>query len=230
MSGTFLDLAQDLIHDSEAKAAFDADPEAFLAARGFAGLSPEDLADAVGFVADTLPANAARQLTADDAPDADDPLARLARLELSGEADDEPVPSVLLEGDPSGELDLLDSAEPDSAELLLPAGAEAVEATPEADADDDAELLQRVEEADAAPSFGAGFEAEDADDASPPGSELAKAADHALDVDVEHAHVPEMDLDAPHMPEVHLEAEDPFAPPEHEDGDEAGGLDLDGAV
>jgi len=228
MSGTFLDLAQDLIHDSEAKAAFDADPEAFLAARGFADLSPADLADAVGFVAETLPAEAARELTIDDAADASDPLARLARLEPSDDAADEPVPSVLLEGDPSGELDL-----PDGAEVSFAARAPA-DSTSEPDADDDAEMLRRVEEAETEPGFGVGFSAEDADDASPPGSELAEAADHALDVDFEHTHVPEMDLDTPHLPEVHLEVAGPLAGPghlEHDDGGEDDGLDgLDDAV
>jgi hypothetical protein len=221
VSGTFLDLAQDLIHDSDAKAAFDADPEAFLAARGFAGLSPEDLADAVGFVADTLPAQAAGQLTTDDLADASDPLARLARLEPSDAAADEPVPSVLLEGDPSGELDL-----PDGAEVSFAARAPTA-STPEPDADDDAEMLRRVEEPEAEPGFGVGFSAEDVDDASPPGSALAEAADHELDVDFEHTHVPEMDLDAPHLPEVHLDADEPFGETDHDVGGEDDGFDLD---
>src|SRR5262245_26208949 len=79
VTATFLDMARELMHDTAAKAAFDADPEGFLAARGHDGLSPDDLTDAVGFVADTLPPETARALTD---PEADgDALARLAQVE-----------------------------------------------------------------------------------------------------------------------------------------------------
>jgi hypothetical protein len=89
VSATFLDMAQELMHDAAAKAAFDADPTGFLAARGFDGLTPEDLTDAVGFVAETLPPETARAL-AD--PEADgDALARLIRVEpVVDEPDDDP--------------------------------------------------------------------------------------------------------------------------------------------
>jgi hypothetical protein len=59
---SLLEVAQGLLVDADAKAAYLADPDGFLAARGLEGLSAEDLADATGHVADTLPAEVAARL------------------------------------------------------------------------------------------------------------------------------------------------------------------------
>ena len=87
---TFLGMAQDLMLDADVKAAFEADPDGFLAARGFDGLSPDDLTDAVGFVAETVPPETARVLTDPDA--GGDGLVRLAQVDPVAADDPDPGP------------------------------------------------------------------------------------------------------------------------------------------
>jgi hypothetical protein len=98
---SFLDLARDLRTDATAKAAFAEDPDTFLAARGFAALSPEDLTDAVGFVADTLPAPVAAGLAESDATGIE-ALTPLAELDLPAEPAGESLDDLLT--DPGGDL------------------------------------------------------------------------------------------------------------------------------
>ena len=119
---SFLDLARDLRTDATAKAAFAEDPETFLAARGFAALSPEDLTDAVGFVADTLPAPVAAGLAESDATGLE-ALTPLAELDLPADPAGESLGDVLT--DPAGDLvaDLDDdgpSVDPEPWEALEP--------------------------------------------------------------------------------------------------------------
>ena len=219
--GTFLEMAQDLVHDAGAKAAFDADPDGFLAERGFDGLTAADVTDAVGFVADTLPADAARQLTETEGDG--EGLARLAQLDPS-DVDSEQEPD-FLDNDPSGELDLPDeSAAPDEPGTEEDAAGE--EETMAAEADDDdldpdpvathhvgAEEggFWRQDENEQDPGFGVGYTPEDVDDVSPAAPEIANVLDHPLD----------LTLDATHVPDLALDASDPiseaFAYAEHDD-------------
>jgi hypothetical protein len=57
-----LDVAEDLIGDPAAKAAFAEDPDGFLAERGLDGLTGDDLSTALEHVADALPAATAARL------------------------------------------------------------------------------------------------------------------------------------------------------------------------
>ena len=219
---SFLDMAQDLMRDAEAKAEFDADPDAFLAARGFEGLSPAEVGDAVGFVADTLPADAARQLTDPEA--GTEGLARLADLEPGDVLTDEPPD--FLEHDPSGELDLPDDgAEPDGLDASGQEDPMAADAPTHDGADDDLDPdpvathhvgaeesgFWRPDENEQDPGFGVGYTAEDVDDVSPAAPEVANLAEHPLD----------LTLDATHVPDLALDAADPisqaFAYAEHDD-------------
>jgi hypothetical protein len=195
-------MAQDLIEDAEAKAAFDADPDAFLAARGFDGLSPADVTDAVGFVADTLPAEAATKLTDADA-DAEG-LTRLAQLD-PGELDPEGVepeaPPAFLEHDPSGELDLPEEeqpeAEPEAAEEDPMAAPTASDDDLEADAAateaaEENGSFGRVDETEPEPGFGVGWQPGDADDVTAASPEFANVLDHPADLEMDVTHVPDL--------------------------------------
>lgn len=203
--GTFLEMAQDLVHDAGAKAAFDADPDGFLAERGFDGLSAADVSDAVGFVADTLPTDAARGLI-EPAGDGEG-LARLAQLDPS-DVGSEPEPD-FLDGDPSGELDLPDeSAGPDGSDV----GAEGEEGPMVANdaGDDDLDPdpvathhvgaeeggFWRPDEVEQDPGFGVGYTQEDVDDASPAAPEVANLLEHPLDLTLDATYVPDLALDA----------------------------------
>jgi hypothetical protein len=192
---SFLGMAQDLLLDADAKAAFEADPDGFLAARGFAGLSPADLADAVGFVADTLPPGPAEALTAPDA--GGDALARLAQIDPvdlaeGAEEVDASEPMVLLETDPSGELDLSEGPEALFDDPIADPGADPTNGAETGRDDDSGESdFGRSVEAEADPGFGVGFSVEDADDVLP--TELAD---------------PVVDLDATLVPELAVEPGD----------------------
>jgi len=207
---TFLDLAQDLMVDAGAKAAFDADPDGFLAARGFDGLSPADVGDAVGFVADTLPADAARQLTDPDA--GGEGLVRLARLEpIDVATEAEPA---LPEHDPSGELDLGDdgdaSDDGDGSAGLDPPGQGDPMAADLGDDDldpdpvavhhlaDDDGGIDRLDESESEPEpgFGVGWEPGDADDVTAASPEFANVLEHPADLDMDVTHVPDLALGA----------------------------------
>lgn len=175
-STTFLGMAQELMLDADAKAAFEADPDGFLAARGFEGLSPEDVTDAVGYVAETLPPGPAEALTGPDAPG--DALTRLAQVEPStviDSAETPPEPVLLLETDPSGELDLSETSELDDDEPR-----------PEVPGDGPGSSdFAPLAEAEADPGFGVGYNPEDADDVLP--TDMAGAV-----VDLDATLVPEL--------------------------------------
>jgi hypothetical protein len=130
---SFLDLARDLRTDATAKAVFAEDPETFLAARGFAALSPEDLTDAIGFVADTLPAPVAAGLV-ESGGTGIEALSPLADLDLPADPAGESLGDVLM--DPAGDrfADLDDdgfSVDPEPWDAVEPA----VEPTIESDSD-----------------------------------------------------------------------------------------------
>jgi hypothetical protein len=194
---SFLDMAQDLMQDAEAKAAFDADPDGFLGARGFDGLSPDDLSEAVGFVAETLPADAA--VTLSDANGPADGLARLAEL-----SPDDPESILvdaespeLLEQDPSGELDLPDGQEDAMAAEHRhgdePADVDPVAAglgEPSQLGEEGGHGLERLGEPE--PGFGVGYEPGDADDVTAASPEFADVLEHPADVDLDVTHVPDL--------------------------------------
>jgi len=190
-------MAQDLIEDAEAKAAFDADPDAFMAARGFDGLSPADVTDAVGFVADTLPAEAATKLAGSD-PDAGG-LTRLAELdpvELGPEEAELDASSAFLEHDPSGELDLPEEEQPDPMAASTASDAE-LDADPVATATaEENGGFGRVDEQEPEPGFGVGWQPGDADDATAASPEFASVLDHPADLDMDVTHVPDLAFEA----------------------------------
>jgi len=116
LAQSFLAVARELIDSPGAKAAFGEDPDGFLAARGLEGFSAAELDDAVGFVADAVPAPAARQLAA-ASPDAALDPAGLARLASVTEVEEEvreaepgtvEIAAVL---NPGGELGVPDSVD-----------------------------------------------------------------------------------------------------------------------
>jgi hypothetical protein len=199
-------MAQELMLDVEAKAAFDADPDAFLASRGFDGLSPADVSDAVDLVADTLPAEAAVQLTDTDG-DASG-LARLATFEPAVVESDALRPDGLegrvepdfVEHDPSGELDLrLDDDDDGPDEPLADDAADGEEPGDEPGDEGDTETevsrAARSVESEPDPGFGVGYTAEDADDASPAAPEFAHLMEHPLDLTLDATHVADLALD-----------------------------------
>lgn len=59
---SLLELTTRLIHDESARSAFSADPDGFLAEHGIVDLSPADVSDGLGHVADALPPHLAVQL------------------------------------------------------------------------------------------------------------------------------------------------------------------------
>ncbi|HEY8217807.1 MAG TPA: hypothetical protein VIH82_11780 [Acidimicrobiia bacterium] len=179
-AATFLEMAHDLMHDGDAKAAFDQDPEGFLAARGFDGLSPDDLTEAVGFVAETLPPETAHALTGPDAgPDA---LARLAQVEPTVEdpaddadeddgddglgafdADDGPLDHDESEDDGEDEEDD-DEDEDDDDDLGFSSGDDPTQLP-----DDPGHAgFEPFRDDEVGSGLGVGYENEDVDDASPP--------------------------------------------------------------
>jgi len=99
---SFLGVARDLMLDADAKAAFGADPDGYLAARGFDGLSPADVTDAVGFVAETLPPGPAAALTDPDGGEDALTLARLAQLDPTEVADMQPSPDTDVDAEVTG--------------------------------------------------------------------------------------------------------------------------------
>jgi len=161
---TFLGMAQDLMLDPDAKAAFEADPDGFLVARGFDGLSPDDVADGVAFVAETLPPGPAQALTG---PEADgDVLARLAQIDPVEVADADPQPDddgdersdgedddeEEDEDDEEDDDDLASGTDPGDDPTQLP---------------DDGTGFQPFRDDQVDPSLGVGYGNEDVDDVSP---------------------------------------------------------------
>jgi hypothetical protein len=107
---SILDVARELIDSPEAKAAYADDPDGFMAARGLDGLSNAEIDEAVGFVAEAMPAPVARQLAAEPGPATDAlPLARVAAATSMEAAVIEAEPGTVDLAalvDPSGQLDL----------------------------------------------------------------------------------------------------------------------------
>jgi hypothetical protein len=132
---TFLDVARELIERPEAKAAFADDPPAFLAARGLGDLSAAELDEALGYVADAVPALEARQLAETPPAAAPEPaaLARMAATtvvdEAARETDNDPV-DFLAVLDPAGSVELPQAVEITS--LDAPAAAPIMEEGEEA--------------------------------------------------------------------------------------------------
>ncbi len=207
---SFLEVAQELMGDEATKAAYDADPDAFLAARGFDGLTPAEVAEAVGFVADTLPVEAAARVTDGDA--ALDGLARLdpATLEPDPETSSDPeAPDLagagLWEHDPSGELDVVPPDEAGGDD-----GGQAGAAP--SDEDGSASPFARLSDDEPEPGFGVGWEPGDADDVTAASPEFANLTEHPFDTE----------LDATHLPDLALEASDPINEAIHWADHEAG--------
>jgi hypothetical protein len=66
---SLLDVTGGLLSDPAAKAAFEADPQGYIERHGLDDLTPTELHDALGFVADSLPAPLAAQLESIEATD-----------------------------------------------------------------------------------------------------------------------------------------------------------------
>jgi hypothetical protein len=108
---SFLDVARELIDSPEAKTTFADDPQAFLAAHGLVDLSAAELQEAIGYVAEALPAPVARQLAEPPPPTAPEPaaLAKLAATTTVEEAIREAEPGTVdftAVLDPAGAADL----------------------------------------------------------------------------------------------------------------------------
>ncbi|MGQ0802933.1 MAG: hypothetical protein ACT4PI_03595 [Actinomycetota bacterium] len=135
MAHSILDVARELVDSPDAKAAYADDPAGFMAARGLDGLSDAEIEEAVGFVADAMPAPVARQLVSPPGPVTDPlPLARVAAatsMEVAVlEAEPGTVDLTAL-ADPSGQLDLpTDLSAAGAAEVPPEAETEAVEEEP----------------------------------------------------------------------------------------------------
>lgn len=129
---SLFDLTQQLLHDDGARAAFAEDPDAFLDQHGLADLSPDDVADGLGFVADALPPALAVQLPnawADDSAGLPhDAAAVVDQLRAITEVDpdltlEEPSADLGEDGfddDPHGGFDDLTQSAPDGADDLPP--------------------------------------------------------------------------------------------------------------
>lgn len=124
MAHSILDVARELIDSPETKTAYADDPDGFIAARGLDGLSNADLQEAVGFVADAMPAPVARQLAAPPGPVTDSlPLARVAAATSMDVAVIEAEPGtvdLMALADPSGQLDLPTDVGPADASVVPP--------------------------------------------------------------------------------------------------------------
>ena len=111
MPQSILEVVRELIDSPEAKSAYADDPSGFMAARGLDALTSAELEEAVGFVAETMPAPVARQLQLPPDPAVDSlPLARVAAATVVEAAVIEAEPGtvdVTALVDPSGQLDLV---------------------------------------------------------------------------------------------------------------------------
>jgi hypothetical protein len=155
---SILDVARELIDSPEAKAAYADDPAGFMAARGLDDLSDAEIEEAVGFVAEAMPAPVARQLVAPPGPVADSlPLARVAAATSMDVA--------VIEAEP-GTVDLAALADP-SGRLDLPTDLAAADAGEPAPRDPAPDVEAEIEEAVADPvdesSLSEGTEAGDGD-------------------------------------------------------------------
>lgn len=156
MPHSILDVARELIDSPEAKTAYADDPDGFIAARGLDGLSNTDLQEAVGLVADAMPAPVARQLVAPPGPVADSlPLARVAAATSMDVAVIEAEPGtvdVTALVDPSGQLDLpTDVGSADAAVVPPDAEPQTEEVAPE-----DSELVEKEVPSEDETDFGRG--------------------------------------------------------------------------
>lgn len=110
MAHSILDVARELIDSPEAKADYADDPAGFMAARGLDDLADAEIEEAVGFVAEAMPAPVARQLAAPPGSATDSlPLARVAAATATEVAVVEAAPATVdlaALADPSGQLDL----------------------------------------------------------------------------------------------------------------------------
>lgn len=109
MAHSILDVARELIDSPAAKAAYADDPAGFMATRGLDHLSDAEIEEALGFVAEAMPAPVARQLVAPPGPVTDSlPLARVAAATAEVAVIEAERGTVDLADlvDPSGRLDL----------------------------------------------------------------------------------------------------------------------------
>lgn len=156
---TFLGMAQDLMLDPDAKAAFEADPDGFLVARGFDGLSPDDLADGVAFVAETLPPGAAQALSGPEGEG--DALARLAQVDAGEAAPEEPL-------DAEPDRDDEDDEDEEGEEIDLGGFADGAADPTQLPDDPTHSGFEPFRDDEADSGLGVGYGNEDVDDVSPP--------------------------------------------------------------
>ncbi|HEX6312684.1 MAG TPA: hypothetical protein VF152_13800 [Acidimicrobiia bacterium] len=193
MAQSFLEVARELIDSPEAKTRFASDPPGFLAARGFDGFSPEELEEAVGFVADAVPAPVARQLAEPAAPGAPEPaaLARMASAGVAEEAVRDAEPGTIdlaAVVDPGGELEVEPSVALTSVTTTVEESEQPDEQEPEASQEPRAATDDLAGPTDA--------------DAPAPGEPS---------VDEDGAPGPDDGEETPAVPEVEQEAAEPFA-------------------
>jgi len=181
---SFFEVAHDLLVDPDAKSAFGDDPQGFLTSRGLGDLSREDLHDAAGFVAESLPPPAAESLwiatSNEDAPG--HPLAKLVELDPTVvEVPDLPGFTHLASHELLLEEDLMTTELPPRAEADVDEGESEAEETAddahglvgaEHDIDghdeDESDMLSPVSETSSGAAYGVGYGVEDIDDVSPP--------------------------------------------------------------
>jgi len=155
---SILEVARELIESPEAKAAYGEDPDGFMAARGLDALTAAELGDAVGFVAEAMPAPVARQLVTPTDSAADQlPLVRVAAATVmeAGVATAEPgTVDLTALVDPSGQLDLPTDGIATASEVDAAAVTEDPKEEEEEEADANASVARDVEEDSVATTTG----------------------------------------------------------------------------
>ena len=159
---SLLELTNRLLHDEASRSAFAADPDGFLVGHGIVDLTPAEVSDGLGHVADALPPHLAVQLGPSDGGDVGtlveqfrvvteiDPELALAELEPDGGLPEATDPAEVSDPDATDDVDphgLLD--DPGASE-----GADETR-TPEAPSDDGADRADDVSD-DADLGFGSG--------------------------------------------------------------------------
>jgi len=114
---SLLELTNQLIHDAGARSAFAADPAGFLAGHGVTELTPSEVADGLGHVADGLPPHLAIQLEPAGGATLDDPTDGLVS-QFQVVADVDPTATIPELDDHLDTLDLTDAGDVDPHDLV----------------------------------------------------------------------------------------------------------------
>ena len=185
MGKPLLDVLRDVVLDPAEQAAFTHDPSTYLSQYGYEDVAPDDLSEAFGLVADTLP------------PDVAQAVASTAPAALPADPSDDLVGDDLgddVEGSAFGEVTQdFDAVTDDDADSLD---------DDDLDADFGTGEVTVVDVVDDDAAFGEGFETESPDDGAVDTFEVDDAFTPSLepdtpdvDVDVPEVHIPEDDYD-----------------------------------